>query len=106
MGRFFVDQYSLLHFSTGVISYFWQVPFILGLIIHVLFEIIENSAFGMALINDYFVNEGQLLRWPGGKYEADTFINSMGDNVFYSIGWFISYYLDLDYYAKGKYVRY
>lgn len=98
MGHMFADQYSILHFSTGVISYFWQIPFLIGLIIHIIFEIVENTDYGMSIINQYFVNKDKLLQWPGGKYEADSFMNSMGDNIFYAFGWIISYYLD--YYGK------
>lgn len=100
MGHLIADQYSLLHFSTGVISYFWQIPFLLGFLIHIIFEIVENTEFGMSIINRYFVNKGSLFQWPGGKYKADTFINSMGDNIFYAVGWILSYLLD--YYGSKK----
>ena len=98
MGNGIFDQYSILHFSVGVIFYFWQVPFIIGLLIHIIFELFENTKTGMDIINEYFVKPNTILRWPGGKDKPDTFLNSMiGDNLFYVLGWIISYYLDIYY---------
>jgi len=53
MGNYLADQYSLLHFATGVIAFFWNVPFLLSVIIHALFEYAENSAAGVAFINKH-----------------------------------------------------
>ena len=55
MGLHFADQYSLLHYAVGVVAYFWIIPFILTIIIHTIFEIIENTTFGMGIINRFFV---------------------------------------------------
>tara|TARA_Y100000780_G_C13622519_1_gene393119 strand:+ start:54 stop:356 length:303 start_codon:yes stop_codon:yes gene_type:complete len=93
MGKYFADQYSLLHFSVGVIAYFWNVPLIIALLIHVIFEIVENTEKGMSIINNYFVGD-TILTWPGKKTKADTFVNIVGDNVFFVLGWVFSKLLD------------
>jgi len=94
MGHLFADQYSLLHFASGVIAYFWYVPFVVALLGHIFFEYIENTKAGMKFINSYF-REQWIFQWPGGKYKADKPINSLlGDNFFFSLGWVISSALD------------
>ena len=90
----FADQFSLLHFSVGTIAYFWNIPFFIALIIHAIFEWIENTKFGMEIIKNWIINPG-LFKWPGGKYQADSSINILGDNVFFAIGWITAYILDI-----------
>ena len=34
----FIDQYSYLHFASGIIAYFWGVKLKLWIILHVLYE--------------------------------------------------------------------
>lgn len=89
MGKYMLDQYSFLHYSVGATSYFWNISFIVWNIIHIIFEIIENSSFGINFINKY------LTIWPGGKPEPDTIYNSMGDIICGALGWSSSYLLDL-----------
>lgn len=91
MGYYFIDQFSLLHFAVGVIAYFWGVSFYLTMIIHILFELIENTNEGMYFINKY------ISMWPGGKSHADSLLNSTSDMIFTGIGWLISSYLDKKY---------
>lgn len=88
MGMYFFDQYSLLHFAMGVVSYFWGVSLKHGLFINILYELIENTEYGMYVINTYF------KMWPGGKPSADNLTNRIGDIVFYGIGWIIARELD------------
>lgn len=89
MGKYFTDQYSLLHFSTGVVAYFIGIRLMIWITLHLLFELIENTQFGIYVINKY------LTFWPGGKPEADAFINSMlGDNFYAILGWLSASYLD------------
>lgn len=88
MGTKFFDQYSILHFATGIIFYFFGVDFIIWLSIHILFEILENTKPGMHFINTY------LPFWPGGKPRSDTLINSIGDTVFAMLGWLIAWSMD------------
>ena len=89
MGQYLFDQYTYLHFSVGVIAYFFGINFIPWIIIHIIFEIIENTNIGMKFINNYFTF------WPGGKPKADSFINIIGDNIGGILGWVSAYYLDI-----------
>jgi len=94
MGYYFFDQYSILHFSVGVVMYFWNISFVTALILHIIFEIIENTKIGMNFINKYFIHPGY-FSWPGGKNYSDSLINTIGDNVFFILGYVISYYVDI-----------
>ena len=88
MGKNLLDQYSLLHFASGVGAYFWGVPAGHWFVAHVGFEILENTKSGMAFINK------NLTWWPGGKPRADEFINIVGDNVAAMVGWWLASQLD------------
>lgn len=94
MGIYFADQYSLLHFATGVIAYFWNINLLTWIIIHIVFEILENTEWGMHIINNFPI-------WPGGKDYADSPINILGDNIFAILGWLVAYCLD---YLGKKYL--
>ena len=76
-----------------MIAYFWNVPLITALLIHIIFEIFENTEQGMSIINNYFVGNS-MLTWPGKKTRPDTFTNILGDNVYFVLGWIISKILD------------
>lgn len=89
MGYEIVDQYSLCHFATGIIAYFWSMPLIIWILLHILFEYVENTPTGMEIINTYFKRF-----WPGGKTHADNMINRTSDVLFGVIGWIIAYYID------------
>lgn len=91
MGRKKFDQYSLLHFSTGSIAYFFGIPIYWWIILHTLFEIIENSPRGVKFIDT------KLKFWPGGKKSSDNLINSVSDLVFTIIGYLVAKKLDLIY---------
>jgi hypothetical protein len=88
MGIFFTDKFSLLHLATGIVVYYWSMSFILWFSIHVLFEIIENTTWGMSLIN-------RITLWPGGKNEADSILNQIGDQFYASLGWLIAHTVSL-----------
>ena len=64
--------------------------FITGLIIHIIFEYVENTKTGMKVINKYFIGNSP-LQWPGGKNRADKMINRVGDTVFFALGWITAY---------------
>jgi hypothetical protein len=89
MGLRVFDQYSLLHFATGIIAYFWSLSLFITIIIHILFEFIENTNIGMNLINTYF-----LQWWPGGKTHPDNLLNRTSDTFFTGLGWIIAYKLN------------
>ena len=88
MGYELFDQYTYLHYASGIISYFWNIPFFTWIIIHTIFEYLENTKMGVQFINKY------LFIWPGGKPAPDLFINIVGDTIGAIIGWTSAYYLD------------
>jgi len=88
MGLKFFDQYMYLHLATGIISYFWGLSLTNWIIIHTLFEILENTDTGVYTINKYFTF------WPGGKPHPDSIINIIGDSFGAILGWISAYFLD------------
>lgn len=87
MGTRFLDQYTYLHFAVGIIVYFWNISLLNWIILHTIFEFLENTKTGMKLINN-------LPFWPGGKPASDSIINNIGDTVGAIIGWGSAYFLD------------
>jgi hypothetical protein len=85
MGINFTDKFSLLHFATGIIAQYWGVSIPLWFVIHLIYEYLENTKQGMSLINN-------ISLWPGGKPDADTLVNSAGDQVYALLGWLFAYY--------------
>lgn len=96
MGTQAFDQYSVLHFASGVIAYFFHVPLWAWFVINIIFEIFENSMFGMGIIQ-------QISVWPGGKPKADVPINSVCDIICCMLGWAFAYFVD---YLGHKYKWY
>jgi hypothetical protein len=84
MGLYFTDKFSLLHFAVGIIVYYWNMSFILWFIVHMIFEYIENTKYGMSAINKF-------VYWPGGKDHPDSLINSLGDQFYALLGWGSAY---------------
>ena len=93
MGTQFLDQYSLLHFASGVVAYFFGISLPIWIIINIIFEAAENSEPGMALIN-------KLPFWPGGKLFSDSPINIAGDILSVIVGWLAGYFAN---YLGDKY---
>jgi len=87
MGVKIFDQYTYLHFATGIIAYFWNIPILLWFVMHTIFEVIENTKIGMQFINNFSI-------WPGGKPYADNTINIIGDTIGSMLGWWSAYALD------------
>ena len=67
MGLRIFDQYSLLHFAVGVLAYFWSFSFFAIILIHILFEFIENTPVGMNFINAYFTGIGWIASYQLDK---------------------------------------
>ena len=88
MGYQYFDQYTYLHFAVGIVVYFWNISLLNWVILHTIFEFLENSQMGLNIIDQYIVF------WPGGKQKSDTIINSVGDTVGSVLGWLSAYYLD------------
>jgi membrane glycosyltransferase len=88
MGSNVIDQYSLLHFAVGIVAYFWGISWQLLLLLHILFELVENTKEGMYFITNY------VSFWPGGKPKPDSLLNMVSDNAFSLLGWFASRFAD------------
>lgn len=88
MGLKILDQYTYLHFASGIIAYFFGLPVVWWFIAHTIFEITENTHAGINIINNYF------KFWPGGKPHPDSFINMLGDTIGTLIGWLSAYGVD------------
>ena len=84
MGKTLIDKFSLLHFASGIIAYFFGIPLVLWILIHTSFEIIENMTQSIKFIDNY------LFFWPGGKKFPDSWINSIGDTMFAILGWLVA----------------
>jgi len=81
MGVKLFDKFSFLHAIWGVISYTIGIRnFIIAIILHIIFEILENSSVGIYMI-----------RWPGMKPKADNSANIIGDTISFGTGWCIAY---------------
>ena len=89
MGKNLLDQYSLLHFAQGVIAYFLNTPPFLWFVSHATFEFLENTGPGM-----HFINTVLKDIWPGGKPEADSAINILGDNLSAQAGYWCAREID------------
>lgn len=55
-------------------------------ILHLIFEYLENTVYGMKLIN-------KITLWPGGKDYADSVLNSIGDQFYALLGWLFPFFL-------------
>ena len=87
MGTSFYDRYSLLHFATGVVLSYWasDLPMWAWALAHFAFEFVENTVWGMRIINRFPV-------WPGGKTHPDSLTNMVGDTVFAVLGFAVGRY--------------
>ena len=88
MGYRYFDKYTYLHFAVGVVVYFWNISLMNWVILHTIFEFLENTQMGVNIINRYIVF------WPGGKPKSDTIENNIGDTFGSVLGWLSAYYLD------------
>lgn len=84
MGIYFTDKYSLLHFSSGIIAYYWNVTFIYWFILHAIYEVVENIPSVVKLID-------KITLWPGGKKYPDKIINRLGDQFYAILGWIFTH---------------
>ena len=88
MGYRYFDQYTYLHFAVGIVAYFWNISLLNWVILHTIFEFLENTQIGLKIINQY------IFFWPGGKPKSDTIINCVGDTFGTVLGWLSAYCLD------------
>jgi hypothetical protein len=90
MGTKFTDNFSILHLASGIIFYFLGFSFLKALLIHIVFEVVENNKHIIKITNSF-------SWWPGGKPESDNLTNILGDNFYFIIGWLIAYTIDKRY---------
>lgn len=88
MGVRFFDQFTYLHFAVGIIAYFWNISLVYWIVLHIIFEFVENTQIGINIINKYIVF------WPGGKPKSDSIMNILGDTLGAVFGWLSAYFLD------------
>lgn len=92
MGTQAFDRYSLLHLASGIVSFYWGLSLILSLVVHTVFEVLENTKYGVYFIDNYLSEKALgIFGWPGGKKKPDTVINSVGDTIAFALGWVIAY---------------
>jgi hypothetical protein len=84
MGILFFDKYSWLHFSMGIVAYFFRVGFLNWFILHAAFEMAENSSRGV-----HFIHHNLRQIWPGGKEKPDEMLNSFGDQFWGMCGYLL-----------------
>lgn len=99
MGLYLLDQYSLLHFCSGIIVYFTGIRLDVFIFLHFIFEYLENTYYGMDAINTYLI-----WFWPGRKNRPDSLINSISDIVFGVLGWKFAEYADKYFNKEGAIV--
>ena len=87
MGQRIFDQYTYLHFCIGSVGFFFGITFRNWIILHTIFEIVENNKYGVKVLK-------QIPFWPGGKSRNDAFINSVGDTIGTILGWIMAYLID------------
>ena len=95
MGIYFTDQFSLLHFASGIIAFFWEISLFKWFLLHIIYEVVTNTRFGIYFINNYTF-------WPGGKLNYDTIHNIIGDQVWALIGWGFAYFIVSYFYHGSK----
>jgi hypothetical protein len=88
MGQSGVDAYSVLHFFFGSLAYLLRIPFLVWALIHLAFEIVENSFQGVTFIDQY------ITWWPGGKKDPDSIGNSISDEIVALLGWLFTSVID------------
>jgi membrane glycosyltransferase len=82
MGKEWIDEYTPLHFAVGILSYYWGISLFTLTVLHILFELLENTEKGMQMIRSFPL-------WPGGKTHADSYVNQMSDTLASIVGWFL-----------------
>ncbi len=86
MGELFTDKYSIYHFSSGIIAYYCGLSFAKWFVVHMIYEILENSRLHKEL--------DKVEIWPGRKPKPDTIINSIGDQFYTMMGWCVGYIMN------------
>ena len=90
-----LDQYSYLHFASGVTAYFVGFRLKTWFIIHLGVDLLENSPPGIYLIKKY------LYYFWRPREGSDPAWNIVADNVLALVGWISAYYLETWCHERG-----
>jgi len=55
MGYKLFDKFTYLHFAVGIVAYFWNMSLSLWLVVHTIFEFLENTQTGMNIIINIYL---------------------------------------------------
>ena len=91
MGNDILDQFSFLHLAVGYTAYFLKIPFNYWFFMHMFFEFYENTPEAIVFIQNH------IPFWPGEKHKGDSLINSISDQIFAMLGWWIASKIDMYY---------
>ena len=83
MGDKIIDKWTLVHFIVGMIANILKLPISLFIILHIIFEIWENTKDRMCVINNTLYRVFPL----GFKTEPDSIINRISDILAGTAGW-------------------
>jgi hypothetical protein len=83
-----LDQYSYLHFASGITAYFIGFRLRTWFLLHLVVDLFENSSWGIQIIQQYL----KLFLRP--RYGSDPPLNIVMDNVIAILGWLSAYYLE------------
>lgn len=81
------DQYSLIHFSVGILFFFTRISLLLSTITHATVSLLYNTDSGHEMIRKL------AFWWPGSK-RPDSPYNIMGDNISFVSGWLVASAVD------------
>lgn len=87
MGTNIFDKYSIFHATVGMLMSLLGLEWYIVLILHTIFEIVENTHTAGKIIRKY------LWWWPGGKVKPDSVLNTIGDTISVMLGWLVGYLL-------------
>lgn len=88
-----IQIHTPFHFISGVIAYYIGFPLIPFIILHILWEIVDNTR--------YFRDRSiKMFSWlPFLAYRLDTVYNSQTDNIFAILGWYTGKWIS-EHYSK------
>ena len=79
----FLDKYSLIHLSLGILLYFARISFWLATLAHITVCLLYNNDDGYSVIRKF------APWWPGNK-RPDSAFNIAGDSVSFMSGWLLA----------------
>lgn len=82
-----IDQFSYLHFASGITAYFFGFKLKNWMLLHLAFDIFDNSNWGIQFVQKYV----SFLKQP--RYGSDPPLNIIVDNIISVLGWVSAYYL-------------